>query len=115
MKWLIENWSLLVVLLSAVAVVAVYARKFAQLPSEQQIAKIKACLLLWVVLAEKEFGKKTGALKLRWVYDKFIEKFPSLVDVVPFDLFAQWVDEALTQMKHLLDTNKEVSSFVEGD
>lgn len=115
MKWLVDNWTLLVVLISAVIVGLMYARRFAQLPSQQQIAKVKALLLLWVTQAEKELGRNTGVLKLRWVYQKFIDTFPAIAPVVPFELFASWVDEALEQMKHLLDTNNQIFYFVEGD
>ncbi len=115
MKWLIENWSLLVVLIAAVVVAVRYTKKFAELPSAQQIAKVKAMLLLWVTQAERELGKNTGVLKLRWVYSKFIDKFPAIAPVVPFETFSEWVDEALAQMKHLLETNDEINSFVEGE
>ncbi len=115
MKWIVENWTLLVVLVAAVVVVVRYVKKFTELPSEQQIAKVKAMLLLWVTLAEKDFGEKTGVLKLRWVYSQFIDKFEALAPVIPFETFSEWVDEALEEMKHILSTNKEISNFVEGD
>ena len=66
-------------------------------------------------MAEKELGGGTGQMKLRYVYNMFLEKFPSLVPIVSFELFAHWVDEVLVQMRHLLEENKDIESYVKGD
>ena len=115
MKWLIENWSLLVVILAFLVVATVYFRRLAGLPSDQQIAKIKEWLLFAVVMAEKEMGSGTGAIKLRYVYSLFVDKFPSIAPVVPFELFSKWVDEVLAQMKIMLETNKDIEQYVKGE
>lgn len=114
MKWIIENWSLLVVIASVAVVVMAFVKKFSELPSQEQIYKVKQWLLFAVISAEKEFSSGTGVIKLRYVYDMFIKAFPSLTPLVPFDIFKIWVDEALEQMKHLIDTNKNINDFVEG-
>ncbi len=115
MKWLIDNWSLLVVILAAVAVALVFTKRFAELPSEEQQKKIKEVLLLWVIEAEKTFKNGTGVIKLRWCYEKFVERYPQLVAIVPFEVFARWVDEVLVQMRHLLETNLDVFYYVNDD
>ena len=115
MKWFIDNWSLLVIIAAVVVFIWHYCKRFAGLPSEAQIKKVKEWLLYAVIEAEKELGSGTGKLKLRYVYDKFVERFPTLVSVVPFEAFSKWVDEALEEMKHLLDTNKDIEAYVEGD
>lgn len=112
MKWLIENWSLLVVIFAAGIGLAVYIKKFSDLPSEEQITKVKEWLLFAVIEAEKELGSGTGTLKLRYVYNAFLTKFPGLVNVVTFETFSKWVDEVLVQMKHLLDTNLDIAVYV---
>lgn len=112
MEWIVNNWSLLVVILAFGLAGFTWAKKFASLPSEQQLLKVKEWLLWAVVLAEKELGSGTGQLKLRYVYDLFLERFPSLVAVISFELFSQYVDEALEKMRHLLETNKEIDTYV---
>lgn len=112
--WVSHNWSLLIVLIAAITFVIVKCKKFVDLPSDAQIAKIKEAMLLWVALAEREFGKSTGALKLRYVYNLFVEKYPSLAPIVPFEVFAQWVDEVLAYFKRLMETNTAISEYVEG-
>ena len=62
--------------------------------------------------AEKELGSGTGALKLRFVYDMFITKFPLLVALIPFSSFSSFVDEALDKFKKLLATTPELQAYV---
>ena len=85
------------------------------MPSEAQQKKIKEWLLYAVIMAEKEFQSGTGMLKLRYVYDLFLERFPSIAPVVPFETFSMWVDMALEQMKHLMETNNSISVYVKGN
>ena len=68
-----------------------------------------------VTQAEKELGGGTGQIKLRYVYDMFVVKFPSLVKFISFETFSFMVDEALIKMRHLLQTNEKVEKYVEGN
>lgn len=72
-------------------------------------------LLKAVVEAEKELGSGTGQLKLRTVYDWFIEAFPVVSAFVPFSVFSAWVDVALDTMEELLKKNKQVKAYVSGE
>ena len=112
-KWIIDNWSLLVVLACIVGLGFIYVRKFMNLPSEEQLTKVKEWLLFAVIQAEKELGAKTGQIKLRYVYDLFLSKFPALVNIVTFEQFSQLVDEALEQMKHLMQTNSNARYYIQ--
>lgn len=115
MKWIIDNWSLLIVLVAVIATVFVFVRRFCELPTNEQAYRVKQWLLWAVISAEKEFKGGTGAIKLRYAYDLFIKAFPSVAPLVSFDLFKIWVDEALEQMKHLIETNKQISDYIEGE
>ena len=116
MKWLIDNWTLLVVLFCLVGVGFHYFKKFCSLPSDEQLEKVKAFLLSKVIEAEKTFGGNgTGKLKLSCVYAMFIEAFPSLVAIIPFNVFAALVDEVLEEMRHLLETNEAIANYVNED
>lgn len=115
MNWLINNWSLLVVIACVIGVGFFYARKFSQLPSEQQMAKIREWLLYCVMIVEKEYSSGTGQLKLRAAYSMFVDKFPSLVAVISFELFSQLVDEALVRMREILETNKDIEQYIKGE
>ena len=113
MKFLIENWPVLLSFLCGVAVCLLFAVRFSKEPTERKITMIKEWLLFAVVQAEKELGAGTGQIKLRYVWDMFIQTFPALAPVISFEMFSKLVDEALAQMRHLLETNKDVSAYVE--
>ena len=88
MEFIANNWYILVAAVAAVAVVIWFICKFFKLPRESQIAKVKEWLLFAVTQAEKEFGSGTGQLKLRYVYDMFVTKFPYLVQFISFETFS---------------------------
>ena len=109
MKWIMDNWSLLVVILALGVGAYTYVKKVVQTPTDEQMAKIKEWLLWAVMQAEAEFGNGTGQLKLHYVYDLFVTRFPALVDIISFELFSKLVDDALEQMRHLLETNLNIT------
>lgn len=71
-------------------------------------------LLYAVTEAEKEFGSKTGVLKLRFVYNWFLEAYPLLSKLITFENFSQMVDKALEEMRHLINTNMAIFQYVGG-
>jgi hypothetical protein len=113
MEYLFENWYVIFGLIAILVVAGLGIYRFAGLPTAEQILKIKKMLLYWVTLAEKELGSGTGELKLRYVYDLFLVKFPFTAKLVSFESFCLWVDEALDEMKELLERNKSVGEFVD--
>lgn len=71
--------------------------------------------LKWAVSeAEKMLGGGTGQLKLRLVYDWFVQKFPIVAAFLPFRVFSAWVDTALETFRKWLDENKNVANYIEG-
>lgn len=110
---MIENWPVIVGIAAVIAAVVIGIAKFAGLPTAVQIAKIKEVLLVWVIQAEKELGGGTGQVKLRYVYDLFVARFPSIARLVKFETFSLWVDEALEQMEEMLKANKSLENYVE--
>lgn len=115
MEFILENWPIIVAVIAVVAVAAVAVARFVGLPTESQLAKVREWLLWAVTEAEKDLGGGTGKLKLRQVYDLFVTRFPWLAKLVSFELFSDMVDEALEQMREMLDTNEAVKAFVEGE
>ena len=57
-------------------------------------------------------GGGTGAVKLRYVYDLFIARFPAVARVVSFETFSTWVDEALDIMEDMIAENKSLAKYV---
>ena len=86
-KFLVENWYLLIAGVGVAAAAGFMLYRFFKLPTKEQIAKIKGWLLYAVTEAEKELGGGTGQLKLRQVYDLFVQRFPAVAAVISFDTF----------------------------
>ena len=82
---------------------------------QSKLSVLKKWLIYAVSLAEKELGSGTGALKLRRVYDNFAVKFPTLVEFISFEKSSNYVDEALISMRKMLECNKDVSVYINGD
>ena len=101
----------------AIVIVAIAAADgiyyFVKLPKEKRVANIKEWLKYAVVEAEKALGSGTGQLKLRMVYDMAVKQFPWIVNLVPFETFSIWVDEALEWMNKQLEDNKATQEYVE--
>lgn len=114
MEFILENWPIIVAVIAVIAVAAVSVARFVGLPTDAQLSKVREWLLWAVTEAEKDLGGGTGKLKLRQVYDLFVTRFPWLAKLVSFELFSDMVDDALEEMREMLDTNQAVKAFVEG-
>ena len=111
MKFIVENW--FVIVATAVGGSIGYAiYSFVKMPSDKQLNKVREWLLYAVTKAEKELGAGTGKLKLRYVYDMFVARFEWLAKVITFDMFSMMVDEALEQMRTMLDSNEAVQKLI---
>jgi len=77
------------------------------------VKNAKEWLLFAVIEAEKRLGSDTGALKLRVVYDQFLEKFPVLRMWISFDLFSKMVDEALNKMQTLAESKGAINEYIQ--
>ena len=112
MEFVMNYWYVIVGIIAVLIVAGFAVYKFAGLPTKSQVAKIKEWLLFAVTKAEQELGEKTGQLKLRTVYDLFVSKFPTTAKLVSFETFSVWVDEALNEMKKMLENNKKIEELV---
>lgn len=114
MEWIIDNWYILLAIVTLLISIGVIVYEFFGLPRGEQLRKIKELILYWVTLAEKEFGSGTGVLKLRYVYDLFTTKYPIISKLISFERFSEWVKEALIDMEEILSKNKAVQEIVTG-
>ncbi len=115
MKFIVENWFLIVALVAVLGISIYAVVRFFKLPTKEQIAKVKEWLVYACMEAEKALGGKTGQLKLRMVYDMFLNKFDWLAKVISFDAFSKMVDESLERFKKLLESNVAVKNIVGGE
>lgn len=115
MEFIVSYWWLILIIIAAICVVGYFIYAFLKMPTTEQLDKVKEWLLYAVTEAEKELGSGTGQIKLRYVYDMFIAKFPFLTKVVAFEQFSIMVDEVLDKFRDLLNTNESLKQYVEGE
>lgn len=87
---------------------------FIALPISKKYTALKEWLKYAVTLAEQELGSGTGQLKLRLVYDWFLEQFKILAAFISFDTFSALVDKALEWLNEQLESNGNIAAFVDG-
>ncbi len=74
---------------------------------------VKQWLKWAVATAEAILGGETGQLKLRYVYDMAVERFPMIKYIVPFKVFSAWVDEALVWLNEQIKNNPAIRNYVQ--
>lgn len=108
-----EYWFLIVAAIAIVSVIAVKIYKWCKQPSSEQLRQVQEWLLYAVAQAEKTLGSGTGELKLRYVYDQFMTKFPAIALFISFDDFSIMVEKALEKFEELLKENQSVQALYE--
>lgn len=111
--WLINNLDVIIGIICLILVVGFGVYQFALLGKDKQIDKIKEWLLFAVIQAEQQLGGGTGRVKLRFVYDMFVDKFKVISLLISFEDFSLMVDEALDIMRDMLESNEAIKQYVE--
>lgn len=103
--WIAQNWYyiLFIILMIIICIYGVMTGKAIE------------WLKYAVTVAEEHLGSGTGQLKLREVYDMFLEKFPMFSTLVPFPVFSKLVDVALEWLEIQLEKNANVKAIVRGE
>lgn len=111
-NFLANNWYLLLIGAAVIAVATYLVYTFIKLSRNEKLSKVQEWLLWAVAEAEKALGGGTGQLKLRYVYDLFISKFPVVSKFVTFALFSKMVDIALEKFNEILKNNQKVQNYI---
>lgn len=114
MQFILENWYFIVLALAVIVVLARTVYAFIKRPTDAQLNSVKEWLLWACTEAERELGGGTGKLKLRYVYDAFLSKFPLLAGLISFDALSDMVTEVLVSMREILSTNNSANVYVYG-
>lgn len=117
MQWMFNNWFLIAAALIAVVALGFNVYYFTKLPSDKQKAKVIEWLVWACIEAEKKLQSDTGQMKLREVYNKFCSNpvFEWTAKIITFDLFSEWVKEALVTAKQMLADNDHLAEYVYGE
>ena len=117
MDWLIENWFLIVALITCGTVGISLVFRFLGMPTEKQKAKVREWLIWACIEAERALRSGTGQLKLREVWNMFcaVPAFTWVARIITFELFSEWVSDALVEVKQMLVSNKVLAEYVYGE
>lgn len=113
MEWLISNWAIIIAIVALCICIITACYRFVNWPTAEQLKKVREWLVYACLQAEKELGSGTGQMKLRMVYDMFLTKFSWLSKLITFEHFSTLVDEALVEVRHLLESNTNVATIVQ--
>lgn len=115
MSFIVANWWLILVLAAGVGLGAYGAWIFIKKPAEEQLNDVKQWLLWAMTEAEKVLGSGTGKLKLRYVYNLFVTKFPAVAVIISFERFDELVTEMMEEFTKLLESNINVQRYIAGE
>ena len=113
MTLLMEYWWLAIAILAILIIAFISLITYIKLPNSKKAKKVKEWLLFAVVQAEKELVSGSGQLKLRYVYNLALSKFPIFIKLIPFELFSSFVDGALQQLENLIEDSEGVKKYIE--
>lgn len=114
MNWIVDNWFMVIVAIVVLFAVAMCVIKFGTYPRSKQMEKVLEWLKWAVSEAEYRYKSGTGQIKLRYVYDMFVTKFPWIAKIITFTQFSMLVDDALEWFNEQIDKNEKIKDYVEG-
>lgn len=105
MEFIMSNWETIVILLLVIVGLISFLSKKANIQK----------LLTYICLeAERQWGSKTGTIKLRQVYDWFTSKYPIMSTIITFNQFSKMVDIGLVEMRDLISKNPNIAKYISG-
>lgn len=113
MQFIIENWFLIIAAIAILVAVIAIVIKFINLPTKNKLNCVKLWLLQAIASAERMYGTKSGEAKLSFVYDLFVEKFPTLARWVTYEDFKKMVEDALVEFKQILEKSSGLQEYVD--
>ena len=113
MEVLIEYWDLILLVVGLIGFVGLWIHYSLTTPTKTRQEQISKWLLFAVTEIEKAYGSKTGRIKFGKVLDMFTERYPLVSKFISPVLFELLVEQALIEMRHLLETNQNVKELVD--
>lgn len=109
LSFIATYWYLIVAAIAIISVISIKVYVWLKTPGKEQLNKIQQWLVWAVAQAEKELGSGTGQMKIKYVYDLFISKFPAVAIFISYSTFSDMVEKALEEFKEMIASNQRIS------
>lgn len=109
--WIKEYWFIFILFIGIVSTISIKVYEFFKQPNAEQLNKVQQWLVFAVAKAEEVLGSGTGQMKLKYVYDMFVTKFPAIALFISYDKFKEMTEDALTEFKELIANNKNIKKI----
>jgi hypothetical protein len=115
-KIISENWYIITLTGALIYFAIKKLITLLSLPKEEQISMIKQIVYSLVVQAEKEFGSKTGSIKLANVIEKFYSTLvPEISLLLPQELVIKFIEEAVIKLSDYININESAKAAIYGE
>lgn len=108
-----DYWFLILIGIAVVSVVSIKVYEFFKKPNSEQLRKVQEWLVWAVAKAEDTLGSGTGQLKMKYVYDLFVAKYPAIAIFLSYDQFLEMAEKALDEFKEMMENNEAIKQLYE--
>ena len=112
LTFMYNYWFLVIAGIAVISFLSIKVYVWFKKPTNEQIEQVKEWLIFAVAEAEKKLGSGTGQLKLRYVYNMFIAKFPAIALFIDFEDFSHMVDNALLELECMISSNDNIKNVI---
>ncbi len=113
--WIRENWYIFILFIGVISMMAIRVYEFLKQPNKAQLQQIQEWLVYAVAKAEEVLGSGTGKMKLKYVYDMFVTKFPAFAMFISYEKFVEMTEKALKEFKEMIAENPKIKEFYAWD
>jgi hypothetical protein len=113
--WIRENWYIFILFIGVISMMAIRVYEFLKQPNKAQLQQIQEWLVYAVARAEEVLGSGTGKMKLKYVYDMFVTKFPAFAMFISYEKFVEMTEKALKEFKEMIAENPKIKEFYAWD
>ena len=113
--WIRENWYIFILFIGVISMMAIRVYEFFKQPNKEQLQQIQEWLVYAVARAEEVLGSGTGKMKLKYVYDMFVTKFPAFAMFISYEKFVEMTEKALKEFKEMIAENPKIKEFYAWD
>ena len=108
MEFIINYWPMIIVAIAMLFIAVITVIDFIKKSPKERMETVKQWAIYACALAQAHLGSGTGQLKMRETYDMFLQRFPSLANIITYETYKETAENALAEFKEMLKTNPNI-------